>query len=87
MPRAVLDSVREYQHEMDVVSAFIDNCCIEGGSVAAKTLFAAYLKWAENNNEHRMSNTKFGMEMNKRFEKIHTKTGWIYNGLSLLSEY
>ncbi len=87
MPRAVLDSVREYQHEMDVVSAFIDNCCIEGGSVAAKTLFAAYLKWADENKEYHMSNTKFGIEIAKKYEKIRTTQGIQYNGLSLISGF
>ena len=60
MPRAVLDCVREYRREMDVISAFIEDCCVNDGSVAAKTLYAAYCQWADDNNEYRMSNTKFG---------------------------
>lgn len=87
MPRAVLESVREYRREMDVISAFINDCCNESGSVAAKTLYAAYSEWAESNNEYHMSNTKFGVELSKRFTKVHTVSGWHYTGLSLVAQY
>lgn len=85
MPRAVLECVREYRREMDVISAFIEDCCVPEGSVAAKTLYATYCQWADDNNEYRMSNTKFGMEMAKNFEKVKTKEGWFYSNLSLIS--
>lgn len=84
MPRAVLESVREYRREMDVISAFVEDCCVEEGSVSAKTLYAAYCQWADDNHEYRMSNTKFGIEMTKKYEKIHTMNGWFYNKLSLV---
>lgn len=85
MPKAVLDSVREYRREMDVVSAFIEDRCELSGSVQSSTLYAAYSDWAEENNEYRMSATKFSMELSKRFEKMSTRTGKYYNGLSLMS--
>lgn len=84
MPRAVLDCVREYRREMDVVSAFIEDCCVNEGSAAAKTLYAAYCQWADDNNEYRMSNTKFGMEMVKNYTKIKTVQGFVYSGISLI---
>ena len=86
MPRAVLDIVREYRREMDVISAFIGDECADGGSVSAKTLYAAYCKWAERNNEYCMSNTKFGAELAKRYEKVRTNKGVYYNGISLVSD-
>ena len=85
MPRAVLESVREYRREMDVISAFINDCCNESGSVAAKTLYAAYAQWADDNNEYCMSNTKFGIEIAKRFAKTKTSKGFFYSGISLIS--
>jgi putative DNA primase/helicase len=85
MPRAVLDMVREYRREMDVVSAFIEDCCIRDGSVAAKTLYAAYCQWANDNNEFHMSNTKFGVEMARNYEKVKTREGWFYTNLSLIN--
>ena len=83
MPRAVLDSVREYRREMDVISAFVSDECRESGAVAAKTLYAAYCKWAERNNEYCMSNTRFGVEIAKKYQKVKTRTGWYYNNISL----
>ena len=84
MPKAVLASVKEYRREMDVISAFIDDRCQLMGSVQSSTLYAAYSAWAEENNEYKMSATKFGLEIAKRFEKIKTSKGQIfYNGISL----
>ena len=85
MPGAVYSIVREYRREMDVISAFIGDECQESGTVPAKTLYAAYCKWAEHNNEYCMSNTKFGIEIGKRYEKIKTNKGIYYNGISFYS--
>ena len=86
MPQKVLDAVREYQHEMDVISAFLDACCVTGqGETKASKLYAVYAKWAEEHNEYLMSSTKFGTEMAKR-DKIGRKKkmdGWYYSGVSL----
>nr|WP_316624581.1 phage/plasmid primase, P4 family [uncultured Ruminococcus sp.] len=84
MPRAVLDSVKEYRREMDVISAFINDCCDESGCVAAKRLYAVYAQWADDNNEYCMSNTKFGVELSKRYQKIKTPQGMQYNGISVI---
>lgn len=84
MPRAVLESVREYRREMDVISAFVNDCCQNTGSVPAKQLYAVYAQWADDNNEYCMSNTKFGVELAKRYEKVRTTQGIVYSGLSLI---
>lgn len=99
MPKQVMDAVKEYRHEMDVISAFMDancersasagdmpsNACGEAVrySVKASQLYAVYARWAEENNEYKMSNTKFGAEMAKRFERIKRKDGWHYVGIRL----
>lgn len=85
MPRAVLEEVREYRREMDVISAFVEDKCTVGKGLSVKSsqLFAAYLNWAEQNNEYRMSSTKFGMELAKRFEKVKTRSGAYFNGINL----
>ena len=85
MPKAVLDSVREYRREMDVISAFIDDRCQLSGSVQSSTLYADYSAWADENNEYKMSATKFGLEIAKRFEKVKGRTVF-YNGISLYIE-
>ena len=86
MPQKVLDAVREYQHEMDVISSFLDACCTVGeGTVKASQLFAVYAKWASDHNEYCMSSTKFGTEISKRdgISKKKTMNGWFYTGLTL----
>ncbi len=84
-PAKVEKAVAEYRHEMDVIASFIDACCIDGqGSEKASVLYAVYCRWASENNEYKMSSTKFGAEMSKRFEKSRTKQGIIYNSISLM---
>ena len=85
MPRAVADSVKEYRREMDVISAFIEDCCAVGSglSVQSSQLYAAYLKWAEQGNEYTMSATKFSTEISKRFEKIKTRSCKYFSGIAL----
>lgn len=86
MPKAVLDSVKEYRREMDVISAFIEDKCELSGAVQSSVLYACYTQWAQDNNEYCMSATKFSVEMSKRFEKVKTRTGKFYNGISFLEE-
>ena len=86
MPAAVLTSVREYRREMDVISAFIEDKCTLEGTVQASTLYAAYVSWADSNNEYCMSNTKFSTEIAKRFEKIKGRNYNYFTGISIRSE-
>lgn len=86
MPKRVLNAVREYQHEMDVISSFLDACCVVGkGQVKASQLYAVYAKWATENKEYCMSSTKFGTEMAKRhgIHKVKTAGGMVYTGLRI----
>ncbi|MCQ2173295.1 MAG: phage/plasmid primase, P4 family [Bacteroidales bacterium] len=87
MPQKVLNAVREYQHEMDVVSAFLDACCVTGeGETKASKLYAVYASWADENNEYKMSSTKFGTElMRKDFigRKIGRDGCRYYTGVAL----
>ena len=84
MPKAVKDATQEYRNEMDTLGAFLEACCIEGqGEVKASALYSVYAKWADENNEYKLSNTKFGNEMVKRFLKVKTRNGIFYKGLTL----
>lgn len=87
MPKAVLDAVQEYRHEMDVISAFTDACCIVGGEVKSSQLYAVYSEWTAENNEYRMSSTKFGVEVAKRFERVKKRDGLYYSGITLSPEH
>ena len=84
-PRAVLDMTREYRREMDVISGFLDDRCEVGEGFSAKSseLYAAYSAWCEANTEFKMSNTKFSVEMEKRFKKEISRNGRFFIGLKL----
>lgn len=84
-PRAVLDMTREYRREMDVISGFLDDRCEVGEGFSAKSseLYAAYSAWCESNTEFKMSNTKFGVEMEKRFTRSKRMDGNYFVGLKL----
>ncbi|MCM1227577.1 MAG: primase-like DNA-binding domain-containing protein [Clostridium sp.] len=78
-----VNAVLEYRHEMDVISAFTDACCEIGGESKASAIYAEYCKWAAENNEYKISNTKFGIELSKRFEKRMIKGCMYYKGVSI----
>lgn len=86
MPSKVQDAVKEYRSEMDVISAFLEVCVEEDRceNVRSSELYKAYAKWAEENNEYKMSNTKFGTEMVQRFERGKSNGVIIYKGLKLV---
>lgn len=85
-PEIIKQASQDYREEMDIIEAFISGSCVTGDKfkVKASELFDAYKKWAdETNNWEGMSNTKFGMEVSKRFRKVKTKHGIFYCGLDL----
>lgn len=83
-PKVIEDAVEEYRNEMDVVSAFLSSdYVVQGGEVKAQALYAVYCQWCVECTEYKMSSTKFGREIAKRYNKIHKMTGWFYTGISL----
>lgn len=84
-PKAVVEITREYRREMDVVSGFIADRCETGEGLYAKSseLYAEYAAWCETNTEFKMSNTKFSVELDKRFQKISRRDGNYFSGLKL----
>lgn len=84
-PKAVLNMTREYRREMDVISGFLDDRCEVGEGFSAKSseLYAAYSAWCESNTEYKMSNTKFSVEMDKRFPKTKQRDGMYFSGVKL----
>lgn len=86
-PEAVKEATRQYKSEMDVISSFLDACCVPVGEVQASVLYQAYRAWAQENGEYDgMSNTKFGREMMERHTRIKRKNGFYYVGVCLKME-
>ena len=83
-PKVIEDAVEEYRNEMDVISAFLaSDYVVQGGEVKAQALYAVYCQWCSESNEYKMSSTKFGREIAKRYNKIRKTSGFFYNGISL----
>lgn len=88
-PQIVKEQRDEYRTEMDPIEMFIEECCrrrSETSSIKSSTLFQAYDNWAKENHQYRMTNTKFGKEMKKKF-KWKRSNGVQYLGIELLQEY
>lgn len=83
-PKVVEDAVKEYQSEMDVISAFLSSdFCVDGDEAKASALYAVYCQWAAENNEYKMPSRKFGIEMTKHYDKIRKTDAFYYKGVSL----
>lgn len=88
-PASVVEATKEYRAEMDIMNSFIE-CCIDevrGSRERASEVFQAYAKWADENNEWKMSATRFGKEFGKRYEKIKSNGNMMYIGISVRREY
>ena len=86
-PLTVQSAGKDYQREMDVISRFVEECCVRTAyeGVRASDLYAAYKRWATENNEYCMSSTRFGKEMGGRFEKQKGISSNVYRGIKLIN--
>lgn len=82
-PSCVMDAVKEYKNEMDLLAGFIEQCividydCEE--KIMSSDLFRIYSKWARENNEYEMSSKKFFTEVGKRLpDKGRNSNGIFY---------
>ena len=86
-PASVIKATEEYKKEEDVIGQFIDDCCETGNGfeVKAGDLYKAYRAWAESGKEFILSQTKFGMEMKKKFDS-YKDTYVKYIGIRLIEK-
>lgn len=56
---------------------------VQDGECKAQALYAVYCQWAAECNEYKMSSTKFGREIAKRYNKIKKRDAFYYDGISL----
>ena len=84
-PECVRSAVADYRNEMDVFTAFLNECTQPSGEVSSGDLYRAYVDWARDSNEYVMSATKFGRECGKRFEcKRSNQVRKVIEGVSLM---
>lgn len=82
-PSCVMDAVKEYKNEMDLLAGFIEQCIVIDydceDKIMSSDLFRIYSKWARENNEYEMSSKKFFTEVGKRLpDKGRNSSGIFY---------
>lgn len=84
-PRAVSNSITSYKSDMDVVQRWInDNCELDDNATASATeLFTNFSEWAVRNKEYQLSNTMFGRNLGKKFEKRRLNNRNTYIGIKI----
>ena len=90
-PDEVRKATGEYRAEMDVLGAFLKECCstASGCKVSAKDLYNAYKLWSEETGERHETQRKFVSQLNERcrFERKRSGPNGTYewHGLQLLN--
>jgi putative DNA primase/helicase len=88
-PSIITSATEEYRSEMDVLGAFIKECCVQSpdGIVRAREIFRAYQEWCEENNEHACSERFLAMRLKELgLEKGRTAEARFWKGIMLKSE-
>ena len=85
-PECVLEAVKEYKQEMDLLAGFIEQCIVIDytcdDKVEAGDLFKIYIQWAKDNNEYEMSSKKFYSEISKKLpEKGRSSKGVFFRNI------
>ena len=78
-PEEVRKATSAYRAEMDVLAAFLEDCCIlrPGTSALATPLYITYKEWCESNGEHIEKQRRFGMRLTERGLQ-RAKVGGVY---------
>lgn len=67
-PIEVSAATAQYRRDSDTLGAFLEDCCEVGDGYAepAMELYSAYAKWADEGGEFKLSQTRFGRDMEER---------------------
>lgn len=84
-PQSVINASLDYRNEMDQVGTFIETCCQTGPGlkVSGGELYKVYREWASENGEYPFTNTKFGREIAKKYQKKKSDGLMVYEGITL----
>ncbi len=88
-PEKVMKAVEDYRNEMDTLTPFFEDCCIEGKEykVSSKDLYAEYKQYCEESGEKPISQTKFGKRLRERgYWDKRTNTTRFWHGVALRYE-
>lgn len=78
-PKQIEIANNEYKNEMDTIRTFMNDCTIENPQSREKAseVYKEYAEWAKNGHEYCMTQTKFGIEMAKKYIKKNVN-GYVY---------
>jgi putative DNA primase/helicase len=86
MPEAVKNATNDYRKDMDILSDFLEDCCIVESTyeVSVKALHSAYVSWCEANGERAISKKAFGSRIIERgFDQYTVKNQRFWIGIGL----
>jgi putative DNA primase/helicase len=90
-PDEVKNATDEYKEEMDLLSNFLEECCVvlPEAKVQVKDLHKQYMTWAEENGEYPMKQRAFSSRLQLRGFQKRKSTGnrTFFFGIGLMSDY
>lgn len=92
VPEEVKQATNEYKNEMDVLGAFLGECCIirAGCRVSLDPIYDEYREWCEEGREHQLKKREFTKRLEERgFSKARTQAngGNQWQGIGLKTDY
>ena len=84
-PAAVKTATESYRQDMDVLAAFLTECCVTHRhcEASAADLYLAYTQWCERSGEFAEKQRKFGMRLTERGYERYSNNGTWYRGVGL----
>ncbi|WP_117161261.1 phage/plasmid primase, P4 family [Paraliobacillus sp. X-1268] len=90
-PDEVKNATDEYKEEMDLLSSFLEECCVKNpdAKVQVNMLHKKYMVWAEENGEYPMKKRVFNNRITMKGFQKRKSTGnkTFFFGLGLLDDY
>lgn len=85
---AVKAATASYQAEMDVLAAWLGDCCVmhRNAKARASALYRTYAEWCERGGEHAENQRKFGQRLAERGLQRYSNDGVWYRGIGLRAE-
>lgn len=83
-PKLVTDAVKSYREEMDLLSAWMNDCCVVGAQHAwqSRQAYQNYKMWAEGGGYKPMSEGMFSRDLEVTFQKDKRKDANYFEGIS-----
>ena len=85
-PTAVKRATGDYRAEMDVIAAFVQDCCVLGDQqqVSTSALYAEYVGWCEQIGESSVTQKALATALKERgCTSRHTRSGGVWCGIAL----